>query len=50
VLFGVSCTSARRCTAVGEHVNGAHAVVVLAETWNGAGWSIQTVAQAGASR
>jgi hypothetical protein len=35
-LFGVSCTSARACTAVGSSAAGA-----LAMRWNGKSWSVQ---------
>jgi hypothetical protein len=40
VLFGVSCVSARACTAVGSYENGAR--LALAERWNGTKWSIQS--------
>lgn len=40
-LFGVSCTKARACTAVGESPKG-NGAIPLAERWNGATWSIQT--------
>jgi len=36
VLSAVSCTSASACTAVGSYDN-----VTLAETWNGARWSLE---------
>ena len=36
LLFGVSCTSASACTAVGAGYDG-----FLAESWNGTSWSIQ---------
>ena len=39
-LFGVSCTSASACTAVGYYYNGT-TYVTLAERWNGTKWSIQ---------
>jgi hypothetical protein len=39
-LSGVSCTSATACTAVGYYRKSAGAQVTLAETWNGAKWSI----------
>ena len=42
LLFGVSCTSARACTAVGSYNNRAGASLMLAERWNGTSWSIQT--------
>jgi len=40
-LFGVSCTAATVCTAVGGHINPAHIGVTLVETWNGTAWRIQ---------
>ena len=40
ILNGVSCTSARACTAVGDYFNGT-ASVTLAERWNGTRWSIR---------
>jgi hypothetical protein len=40
-LFGVSCTSATACIAVGASANSAGADVTLAEAWNGTTWSIQ---------
>jgi len=39
-LTGVSCTSARACTAVG-YVDEADTLVPLAERWNGRRWAIQ---------
>jgi hypothetical protein len=39
-LRGVSCASARACTAVGEYISGS-TYVPLAERWNGTRWSIQ---------
>ena len=40
-LYGVSCTSAARCTAVGvNYVNTANATTPLAESWNGTRWSV----------
>jgi hypothetical protein len=41
VLDGVSCTSARACTAVGYFTNSAGNEIKLAERWNGSQWSIQ---------
>jgi len=38
-LYGVSCTSATACTAVG-YVDTLTAQVALAEQWNGSAWSI----------
>jgi hypothetical protein len=40
-FFGVSCTSATTCTAVGGYTNSAGAGVTLAEVWNGTRWLIQ---------
>jgi hypothetical protein len=39
VLLGVSCASARACTAVGDYNNGTD-TVTLAERWNGTKWSL----------
>jgi len=39
-LSGVSCTSARACSAVGNYVNGGP-LLTLAERWNGTRWGIQ---------
>jgi hypothetical protein len=36
-LFGVSCTSASRCMAVGDHGN---KLTTLTEAWNGTSWSV----------
>jgi hypothetical protein len=48
LLTGVSCTSARACTAVGEYGSpGNSPPFVLAEHWNGSRWSIQPTASAG---
>ena len=41
VLYGVSCTSASACTAVGYYTNSAGTDVTLAEAWNGTSWSIE---------
>src|SRR6266487_656464 len=43
VLTGVSCTSARACTAVGAHGDPVLGEVALAERWNGTRWAIQAV-------
>jgi len=40
-LNGVSCESARACTAVGDHANRAGTEVTLAERWDGTSWTIQ---------
>jgi hypothetical protein len=42
-LYGVSCTSATACTAVGA-VAGGQGTQPLAERWNGAGWQVQASA------
>jgi hypothetical protein len=49
-LYGVSCTAATACTAVGYYQNSSDTVVTLAERWNGASWVIQpTPSPAGAT-
>lgn len=49
-LFGVSCTSARACAAVGNYTNTDGTAVTLAEQWNGVRWRRQTIPnQPGAS-
>ena len=40
-LFGVSCTTAKACTAVGSTPKG-QGTIPLAERWNGSSWSAQT--------
>lgn len=40
-LAGISCTAATACIAVGTVHTSTKAYVPLAETWNGAAWSIQ---------
>jgi hypothetical protein len=42
-LTGVSCTSAKACTAVGSYQPGEGASAALAERWNGKAWAAQTV-------
>jgi len=42
-LFGVSCTAADACTAVGYYINGARQIHPLTEIWDGASWKIQPV-------
>jgi hypothetical protein len=42
-LFGVSCTAAGACTAVGYYVDTARQIHPLAERWNGARWAVQPV-------
>jgi hypothetical protein len=49
-LLGASCTSATACTAVGYFVNGNPGNGTLAETWDGASWTIKpTPDQSGAT-
>jgi hypothetical protein len=40
-LAGVSCPSARACTAAGDYENRSKVEVTLAERWNGTKWAIQ---------
>jgi hypothetical protein len=40
-LSAMGCESEKRCTAVGEYVNGSGSEVPLAESWNEATWKIQ---------
>jgi hypothetical protein len=40
-LFGVSCTAATACTAVGDYGNSSGNFSALAERWNGSSWAIQ---------
>ena len=47
-LLGVSCTSARACTAVGDDwVRDGSFTLTLAERWNGSRWSIQATPERG---
>ena len=41
-LYGVSCSSASACTAVGDDENSADTSVSLAERWNGTAWAVQS--------
>ena len=41
-LYGVSCTAARSCTAVGDYATKNHDRQVLVESWNGTSWSTVT--------
>jgi hypothetical protein len=41
VFEGVSCRSAKACTAVGESITNTGNQVTLAEHWNGKAWSVQ---------
>jgi hypothetical protein len=38
-LYGVSCASARSCTAVGDYATKSHVRQVLVQSWNGTAWS-----------
>jgi hypothetical protein len=53
-LYGVSCTSATFCTAVGENnTPGSEKYATLAESWNGTEWKVQstpTLEGSGSSR
>jgi hypothetical protein len=49
-LGGVSCTSARACTAVGNFTNRAGQQGTLAERWNGSRWSAQRIANPGGAK
>jgi hypothetical protein len=40
-LSGVSCTSAKACTAVGYYDNGAGIALTMVEAWNGNKWTIE---------
>ena len=40
-FYGVSCSSAGACTAVGAYADGSGTGALLAEEWNGASWSIE---------
>src|SRR5262249_47422764 len=42
-LFGVSCTAADACIAVGYWTDAALHIRPLVERWNGASWTIQSV-------
>jgi len=42
-LFGVSCTAADACIAVGYYTDAALHIRPLAERWNGTSWAIQPV-------
>ena len=43
-LFGVSCSSAKSCVAVGAAVNTAETPAGFSEFWNGRAWRLVTVA------
>jgi hypothetical protein len=40
-LYGVSCSSATACTAIGDHFTPGVLYTTLAERWNGTTWKIQ---------
>jgi hypothetical protein len=40
-LYGVSCSSATACIAVGTYEDSSKADLTMAEAWNGAGWTVQ---------
>jgi hypothetical protein len=46
-FYGLSCTSADACTAVGVYHNKAGTTLALAERWNGTSWTIQAAPQPG---
>jgi hypothetical protein len=41
-LYGVSCTSAKACTAAGYYYSRSDSDLTLAERWNGTKWAIQS--------
>jgi hypothetical protein len=43
ILYGVSCSSAAACTAVGWYENSAGVELPWAERWNGSTWSLQSM-------
>lgn len=42
-FYGVSCTSANICEAVGDYVDSPGTLVALAEVWDGATWKVQSI-------
>ncbi|MGC9962963.1 MAG: hypothetical protein ABSE47_13810, partial [Acidimicrobiales bacterium] len=42
-LFGVSCTRASACTAVGSYLSSTDSDEMLVEVWNGTNWKIQAI-------
>ena len=42
LLRAVSCVSVSFCEAVGSYLNSSHAIVSLAEEWNGTAWTLQS--------
>jgi hypothetical protein len=49
LLYGVSCTAADSCTAVGHYVTGTGIDGTLVESWNGSTWSIVSSPNSGIS-
>ena len=43
-LYGVSCTAASSCTAVGSYCNSANVQTTLAEYWDGSTWRLRATA------
>jgi hypothetical protein len=43
-LYGVSCTAAGACAAVGYYLSTTTGAATLAETWNGTAWKVQSTA------
>lgn len=43
-LYGVSCTGAGACAAVGYYLSRTAGARTLAESWNGTAWSVQSSA------
>jgi hypothetical protein len=50
LLYGVSCTAADACTAVGDYSNAAGTFKPLAERWNGSAWRLQRPINLGGPR
>jgi hypothetical protein len=48
-LSGVSCGTARSCTAVGYYSGGSGGQQALAESWNGTRWTVRPVARPAAT-
>lgn len=44
LLYGVSCSAANACTAVGSFLTGDGTLVPLVERWDGTTWSLQSAA------
>jgi hypothetical protein len=41
-LFGVDCAAATSCTAVGTYTAKSHAILTLAERWDGTSWTVKS--------